>query len=396
MKIAIISYYCFDSSIPLAKHLSLKGIEVDLYCLLPQGDQNGFVIHFSSNKQPNGFVDSKIAKSAMGEKLCNYLSCINTKIFIYPDRWFQKIFFQDFYYAYLLANYIKKSEYDLVHIIHTSKRFWIFFYFFMDKRKIIQTLHEVTSHEAKTPFFDKWILKLLIKYSTPIIFHSNISKSRFVEFRKSLRPKKIKEDNLTMIRFGLYETYQLYAGQSIKINNDKIKILNFGRIVPYKGIHLLIEAVKLLQDQYPIHLVVAGSGYSYFDFNGINSYKFINKIISNEEIVNLIQECDLVVLPYISASQSGIPMTVYLFNKPIVASNIDGLREVIDHMETGILVDNINAESLVSSIKILLENSDLRHYISKNIGKKYSEGEFSWPSIAEKTLSFYKRQLSKT
>lgn len=396
MKIALVSFYVMESSIPLAKHLSLTQADIDLYCLLPNGNQNAFVFNFMSNKQPNGFIDSKIAKNAMGEKLCNYLSSVNTKIYIYPNRWFQKIFFQDLYYAYLLAKYIKKNKYDLIHIIHTSKRFWIFFYFFMDKRKIIQTLHEVTSHEAKTPFFDKWILKLLIKNSTPVIFHSNISKSRFIEFRKLLKSKKAKEDNLTMIRFGLYETYQLYAGRPVKNNSDNINILNFGRIVPYKGINILIEAVKLLQDKYPIHLIVAGNGTPYFDFEGIHSFEFINKSISNEEMAKLIEGCKMVVLPYSSVSQSGIPMTVFLFNKPIVASNIEGLREVIDHMETGILVDNINAESLASSIKILLENGELSNYISKNIERKYGEGEFSWRSIAEKTFLFYKRQFSKT
>jgi glycosyltransferase involved in cell wall biosynthesis len=396
MKIAIVSFYCLESTIPLAKHLSIAGAKVDLYCLMSDGDQNGFVVNFSTNKQPNGFVDSKIAKNAMNEKLYNYLSTINVNFFIFPIKWFRRIFLQDIYYSYLLAKHVQKRKYDIIHIIHTSKRFWIFFYLFANKKKIVQTLHEVTAHESKTSLFNRLILYFLIKYSTPIIFHSNISKKRFIEFRKIVKSKVSNEDNLTIIRFGVFITYKFFASQSVRIiSNDKINILNFGRIVPYKSINILVDAIKLLQDKYPVHLVIAGEGKPYFNFNDILSYEFINRALSNEEIVKLIEECDMVVLPYSSVSQSGVPMTVFPFGKPIIANNIAGFKEVIDHQKTGLLVDNLNAQSLASSIEILITDQDLKMNISKNIEKKYNEGEYSWTYIAEATLSFYKRHLKE-
>ncbi|HEY5463297.1 MAG TPA: glycosyltransferase family 4 protein [Hanamia sp.] len=390
MKIAIVSFYLMESTIPLAKYLSLSGNQIDLYSLLPYGDQNTFVYNFLGNPQRNGFVDARTARTAIGENLNSYLLGLKLKIFIYPDRWFQKLFLEDFIYAYKLAKYVKKKKYDMIHIIHFSKRFWLFFYLFLPKKKIIQTLHEVTSHEEKTSFLDASRLKWLIKNSTPIIFHSNISKMRFLEFRKTVTTKKIIENNLTMIRFGLFETYQCFSNQASKPKpNGKINILNFGRIVPSKGIHFLIEAVKILQDQYPINLIIAGNGTPYFEFDNVKNYEFINRFISNEEIVSLIESCDMVVLPYTSASQSGVPMTVYNFNKPIIASDIAGFKEVIDNLNTGILVEDTNALSLASAIEILLSNTELRNKMSNNIKNKYSEGEFSWPFIADKTLSFY-------
>jgi glycosyltransferase involved in cell wall biosynthesis len=234
----------------------------------------------------------------------------------------------------------------------------------------------------------------LIKKATPIIFHSYISKNRFIEYRKIIPTKIISDDNLIMIRFGLFETYKCFSNRSENISkNEKITILNFGRIVPNKGIHLLIEAVKILQDKYTIHLIVAGDGNPYFDLNGIKSYEFINRFISNEEIVNLIESCTMVVLPYTSASQSGVPMTVYSFCKPIVASNIAGFKEVIDHLKTGILVDDITGKAFASAIELLLGNDDLIRDMEENIKKKYSEGEFSWSVIASQTMKFYKEQI---
>jgi glycosyltransferase involved in cell wall biosynthesis len=394
MKVAIISFFMMETSIPLAKHLSLAGIDVDLYSLLPYESQNTYVYDFIEDKQPIGFVKTENQRKAMGKKLCDYLMDINTKIFIWPTKRFQRLFLVDLYYGYLLAKRINKQDYDITHIIHASKRFWVFLYIFLKKNKIVQTLHEVTPREAKSSFLDSLKLKLLISDSIPIIFHSNTSKERFIALKRNISKKEISNENLTMIRFGLFETYQCFKNESVNRNkNGKMNILTFGRITPSKGINFLVEAVKIIKNKYPIHLVIAGNGEPYFDFSGIKSYEFINRFISNEEIVSMIETSDVIVLPYVSASQSGVPMTAFAFNKPIIASNIAGFKEVIDHMETGLLVDNLNTQSLASSIEILAKNKELRAAMSRNIEKKYREGEFSWESIAEKTIFFYKQQL---
>jgi glycosyltransferase involved in cell wall biosynthesis len=396
MKVALVSFYMMETTIPLARHLSLDGIDVDLYSLLPHNNQNTFVFDFLRNEQPDGFVDSKITRIIMGENLCNYLGNVKIKVFIFPDRPFDEYILKDMYFAYLLAKYIKIRKYDLIHIIHSDNRFWFFFNFFIRKEKIVQTLHEVTSHQANNSYPERRKLNLLIKKSTPIIFHSHTSRKRFIEYKQIFAKNQISDNNLVMIRFGLFETYKCFSKQSANPgNNGKINILNFGRIVPYKGIDLLIEAVKILQDKYPIHLIVAGEGIPYFNFDDIISYEFINRFISNEEIVNLIESCSMVVLPYTSASQSGVPMAVYSFCKPVVASNIAGFREVIDHLKTGILVDDLNGQAFASSIEMLLANYNIKADMEKNIKMKYSEGEFSWSSIADRTMTFYKKQFAK-
>jgi hypothetical protein len=101
----------------------------------------------------------------------------------------------------------------------------------------------------------------------------------------------------------------------------------------------------------------------------------------------------MVVLPYTSASQSGVPMTVYSFCKPVIASNIAGFSEVIDHMKTGILVDDLSEQGFASSIGTLLANDGLMREMEENIRMKYSNGDFSWPVIADQTAKFYKDQI---
>lgn len=383
-----------DSTVPLAKSLLLKGLEVDLYCVMNQRNQNVFLFDFTKRKQPNGFVNDKIAKSVIGEKLINYLSKINTKVFIYPVRRLQKYLLGDLYYAFKLSNHLKRTNYDVIHIMPSAGRFPFFLLRLLKKKKIILTLHEVTSHECKTSDLEIVKLQWMITNCIPIIFHSNTTRNRFINLQENFLKKKVVKNNLTMNRFGLYQTYLCFDDQlPSQQNKEKSNILFLGRIVPYKGIHILIDAVKLLQNKYPIHLVVAGKGDPYFEFKDVASYDFINRSVSNEEIVKLIKECDMVVLPYTSASQSGLPMTVFAFNKPIVASNVDGLSEVIEHMKTGILVDSLDGQSFADSIEKLLLDDKLKKQMEENIKKKYSEGEYSWSFIADKTINFYQRQL---
>ena len=99
----------------------------------------------------------------------------------------------------------------------------------------------------------------------------------------------------------------------------------------------------------------------------------------------------MVVCPYRSASQSGIPMTVFLFKKPIVASNMEGFKGIIEHNITGLVVDELNATSFANSIEQLVRDKALRQSIANNIAEKFSTGEFSWSSIAKETLGFYAR-----
>ena len=394
MKVALVSFYMMETSIPLCRYLKLVGTDVDLYCLLPHSSQNTFVFNFLNNEQPNGFIDAGTIRTALGENLYNYLDNINTRVFIYPDNRIDEYLLKDMYFAYIFVKFIKEQRYDLIHILHSDNRIWFFIKFFIRKETNIQTLHEVTSHESNSSFHEKMRLNMLIKKSTPLIFHSNISKQRFIEYRQQLSPKQMNDDNLIMIRFGLFETYKCFSNPSENARKDsKITILNFGRIVPNKGIHHLIEAVKILQDKYNIHLIVAGEGNPYFNFDGIKSYEFINRFISNEEIVNLIESCSMVVLPYTSASQSGVPMTVFSFCKPIIASNIAGFKEVIDHLKTGVLVDDLTGQGFATSIEKLLANESLIEDMEQNIRMKYSVGEFSWTAIADQTVRFYTEQI---
>ena len=88
-------------------------------------------------------------------------------------------------------------------------------------------------------------------------------------------------------------------------------------------------------------------------------------------------------------------MTVYPFNKPIIASNTGGFKEIIDDGITGLLVNDIDGYSFALAIKRLLNNKDLYNTICSNINIKFNQGEFSWQNIAKHTADFYKLSMIK-
>ena len=395
MKVALISAYCLEAAMPLTKHLAEENVDVHLFGIMPKFNQNTCVVDFSKNKQPYGFVDSDILYQKMGKSLCEYLKKVKTKFFVFPAGGGKKAFFPDIYYAWKFTQHIIKGKYDVIHLNHAANRFSLLLLHFLKNENIIQTLHEVTAHQSSnTGSYNIRILDKLIERNIPIIFHSQTSKDRFVKYRSSITSSDLQKDQIVLIRFSVYETYLHFVPSQLQTSKKLIDksipvILHIGRVVPYKGIDILIDAVKIIQKTQPVHLIVAGGGDAYFSFEEIDSYEFLNYSVTNEEMIDLIKNSTVVVCSYRSASQSGIPMTAFAFNKPVIASNVGGFSEVIEHKINGILVDKIEAPAFAEAIGNLISNKELRDKMDVNISN-FQKGEFSWSNIAKSTLNFYK------
>jgi glycosyltransferase involved in cell wall biosynthesis len=111
--------------------------------------------------------------------------------------------------------------------------------------------------------------------------------------------------------------------------------------------------------------------------------------LSNNEISKLNKYAKFIVCPYTSASQSGIPLTTFLFNKPIIASNIGDFPNIVEQDKTGVLIQPNNRDQLMNAILKLVIDEKFYRMISANIKIKYSSGQNSWNSIADRTIDFY-------
>ncbi|MEN8193014.1 MAG: glycosyltransferase [Bacteroidota bacterium] len=175
------------------------------------------------------------------------------------------------------------------------------------------------------------------------------------------------------------------AKEKLKITAKNV-LLFFGFIREYKGLDTLLEAVNLLKEKIDFTLVVAGEFYSNEEkyrqltkkLNIENEVKFFSDFIPTNEVKNYFSACDVVVLPYKSATQSGIVQIANNFDKPMISTNVGGLPEVIEDGKTGYLVEKENPQKLAEAILTYFDENKEEEFVQniKNEAAKYSWNEF--------------------
>jgi len=172
----------------------------------------------------------------------------------------------------------------------------------------------------------------------------------------------------------------------LKINPDFKYLLFFGFIRDYKGLDLLIKALN--DDRIrkmPLKLIVAGEYYAdeakYLEL--IKSENVENQIIlkthfiSNEEVKYYFCATDLVVQPYKTATQSGISQLAFFYEKPMVATNVGGLPEIIDHQKSGYITE-VNPKAIADSIVDFFQNNRAENFKKVVIENKK---KYSWENM---------------
>ena len=240
----------------------------------------------------------------------------------------------------------------------------------------------IIPHESR--FFDNRLTKYFFKYIDYFIVMS----------------RSVENDLLSLFPNAkyIYTPHPLYDifGKSInkeesrshlKINESKL-ILFFGLIRPYKGLDLLIHAANVLKQKLTDFKVLAiGDCYENPEpySNMIDEHK-INDIfdlrfefVPHNKVSLYFSAADIIVLPYKSATQSGIVPVAYHFNKPVIVTNVGGLGEIVQEGKTGYLV-NPDSDEIANSIIKYYTNSDKINF-KENI--KVYNNIFSWDKFVE-------------
>jgi glycosyltransferase involved in cell wall biosynthesis len=170
-------------------------------------------------------------------------------------------------------------------------------------------------------------------------------------------------------------------------------ILFFGRINKYKGLRYFVEAIELLH-QWGLHVkaLVAGTGPELVSLREriISNPAFIllEEYIPAESISALFKRAQIVVLPYTDATQSGVAALALSHARPIIASNVGSLSEMVRSGVNGLLVAPKDVIGLAKAIKQLLTNHNEAACMGES-AHRLAQTEFSWENIAEKTTAVY-------
>jgi len=258
---------------------------------------------------------------------------------------------------------------------------------FLRRYPLVFTIHDFQPHPGdrlsqKTPL---WVEMFARRRADELIVHSQFLQDLVV---RNLPGTAGKISVIPHIQIG-------EALPPAAHTEDECLVLFFGRIWEYKGLEYLIRAEPLITSRVPdARIMIAGQGedFSRYARMMVHPDLFIvhNEFISEARAADYFRRASVIVLPYIEASQSGVIPMAYSAAKPVVATTVGGLPEVVEDGRTGYLVAPRDAAQLADAVTRLLLDAPLRRRMGEQ-GKTKMEAECSPGVIAQKTLDIYRR-----
>lgn len=204
---------------------------------------------------------------------------------------------------------------------------------------------------------------------------------------EDLVTRGISKNHIDIIPLGLFR--RITPNSSLPSSKRSIPtLLFFGRIVPYKGIETLLQAYAELHKTRQIRLIIAGEGdlRPFHDFlYNLPDIEIMNYWIPEHEIGNIFSKSDLLILPYTSASQSGVIPIAASFSLPVIATRAGGIPEQIEDGISGWLIYPNNKNALITAIKDALDHPDIAQQRGMALNIRY-QNEFNWEKIGQRVL----------
>jgi glycosyltransferase involved in cell wall biosynthesis len=318
----------------------------------------------------------------------------------------------DFIFEFrLLVTLIFSRKYKILHIHwphhylignNSRTKSWfriVGFHFFIKiiklvKKRIVYTVHNLSSHENRYPDLQKWIDRIL---------YNNVN--GFISLNKygiELLEKKIKSEKKQKVIYIPHPHYKGYyldditqddARRKLGILNKAFVFLFLGQIKPYKNLPNFIDAYNTLQADDKV-LLIAGSVHNNVDY--LNKYvdyssdiKFYNNFVEDDDLQIFLKAADLVVTPYTKIFNSGSVFLNLSFNKPTLGPQVGVFSELKSSFGSGLIKTyegNISSEVLKLSMKETIAE--------KNEGVYASLDNFNPDVIARETINFYRSLLA--
>jgi len=212
--------------------------------------------------------------------------------------------------------------------------------------------------------------------------------------------------NLQKLMPNLGGIKTLYAGMDFSIIKTSILeerqrpyILALRRLVYSKGIHFLIEAFSLVQNDFPdLDLLIAGEGPEEQNLRNLVSQKNLSHTISflgNVSLsrsISLLKGAALTVLPSLSEGGGLVNIEAQASGCPVIASRVGGIPEYVDDGKSGLLFESGNSKDLVEKIKLVLTDQNLRRQLIEG-GFEHSK-TFDWEILAPQYVALYEKAIS--
>ena len=182
------------------------------------------------------------------------------------------------------------------------------------------------------------------------------------------------------------------------IPSDAFLALFVGRLHAQKGVETLLRAAKNVEGR-NIHFVLVGSGHKETEYRGLAEELHVKNVcfageVKREVLLSAFASCDVFVLPSIFEGMPYVVLEAMAASRPVVASRIPGLAEVIQDGENGLLFDGADDKDLARVILSLELDREKAREMGE-AGRKLVEKEFDWKRVFYKITETYRGLLEE-
>ena len=256
----------------------------------------------------------------------------------------------------------------------------------LGKIPLLITCHNVFPHE-RFPL-DRFLTRMVLKRADGYIVQSHLDEKDLLTVKPDAN--YVVTPHPTYNAFKMKNMSRAEARELLAVGHDSPMLLFFGFVREYKGLKYLLDALPEVKKRIPdISLWVVGDFgddkdvyLEQIEKNRIgDNIRLVEGYVPDQEVEKYFAAADLVVLPYVSATQSGIVQIAYGFDKPEVVTDVSGLPDVVRHKETGYVVPSGNAQEIAKAV-ISFYQEDRETDWESNIRKQAAE--FSWETMVER------------
>jgi glycosyltransferase involved in cell wall biosynthesis len=246
--------------------------------------------------------------------------------------------------------------------------------------RVLFICHNVMPHEGS--IIDRLSAELALGQGHHFIVHSQRD---LMDLKRLLPDAEARKTALP-----LYDAFPSEVMESAlakkSLGLDGPVILFFGFIRQYKGLDYLIRAMPKVLRSVQVKLLIVGEFWedkeSYLkaieELGLQGNIKVIDRYVPNEEVGLYFSAADVVVLPYVDATQSAIVSLAYTFDTPVITTNVGGLPEVVSDGETGLIVPPRDSEALAKAIVKYFERN-FASRLAENV--KARKNALSWEGV---------------
>jgi len=295
-------------------------------------------------------------------------------------------------WTYIKAVRVFRKEKPMVFVTSYWMTFFApmmaFWALFLPKNtKKLAIVHNLKPHESR--FFDAFFNRLFLKYYDGFVVLSEAVGRDILALKPTAKIKHIPHPPYEIEPTSLD---QVKCRQNLGLDPHKKTLLFFGLIRSYKGLQELIAAFALLDDQY--QLLIAGEVYgdpqvyhSALAASPSKNWRFFDQFIPNSEVAQYFQAADLVVLPYLSATQSGVRALALAQNRAVLCTNVGGLAEGLQENKEGFQLEQTAAQPFATQIKTLFDNGEIAA-CNQGLTQKNTDTNQAWLDFAVALIEF--------